>query len=161
MRNLFRLSRQDVYIIFLESGGLLRGRMYIFLESGGLLTSWRCIFLESGDLLRGRMYIFLESGGLLTGWRCIFLESGSLLTGWMCIFLESWRPPERPDVHISRVWGRGRQRRRGEISVFFRGAENCFGRASSGRFGPPFWRAKGGGTQRVKNRAAPASKLVR
>ncbi len=49
--------------IFLESGGLLIGRMCIFLESGGLLRGWMCICLESGGLLRGRMCIFLESGG--------------------------------------------------------------------------------------------------
>ncbi len=49
----------------------------------------------------------------------------------------------------------------GLFSVFFRGAENGPGRASNGRFGPPFWRLKGGGHTKGENRAALASKPVR
>ena len=78
----------------------------------------------------------------------------------MCVFhvFRGYRPAKT--TIIIGVWGRGRQRRRDEISVFFRGAENGPGRASNGRFGPPFWRFKGGDTQRVKSSGIKAGGVI-
>ncbi len=51
------------------------------------------------------------------------------------------RPPDSRNMHIQPL---RRPPDSGEVSVFSRGAEHCPGRASNGRFGPPFWRLKGG-----------------
>ncbi len=83
------------------------------------------------------------------------------LGGVVCAFhvFRGYRPAKT--IIIIGVRGRGRQRRRGEISMFFRCAENGPGSASNGRFGPPFLRLKGGGRTKGENRAAPASTPVR
>ena len=65
------------------------------------------------------------------------------------------RPPDSRNMHIRplrtppdsrnmRIQPLRRPPDSGEVSVFSRGAENGPGRASNGRFGPPFWRLKGG-----------------
>ena len=76
--------------------------------------------------------------------------------GVVCVFhvFRGYRPAKT--TIIIWVWGRGRQRRRGQFSMFFKGAENGPGRASNGRFGPPFWMLKGGDTK-SGNGVDPAS----
>ncbi len=97
------------------------------------------------------------------------------LGGAVCVFhvFGGYRPTKTTiiigsggrDVRISRVWrvstSQDHYNFRGLFSVFFRGAENGPGSASNGRFGPPFWRLKGGGHTKGENRADPASTPAR
>ncbi len=68
----------------------------------------------------------------------------------MCVFyVFGGHRPAKTSIIIG-VWGRGRQGRRGEVYVFFRGTENGSWEGLKRAFWATFLEAQGGGAQRVK-----------
>ncbi len=95
-----------------------------------------CVFLVFGTYRPTKTTIIIRGLG---GAMCVFHVFGGHRPARATIIIGVW---EARCVHFTCLEGikpLRHQSRRGGFSVFFRGAENCPGRASNGRFGPPFF----------------------